>query len=101
MEESRLKVFFCSTPFATRPPWAYDKLPSIEEHLRSRRVNHFILTHDKTLVRGDLLIDDTTVQTIEGLEFRGEFEHAEAPVTDTDTGLMFQTGTRTLAQPAG
>ncbi|WP_227471671.1 hypothetical protein [Paenarthrobacter sp. YJN-5] len=58
MEESGLNVFFCSTPFATHPTCASEKLASIEEHLGSRWVNRVILTHDKTLVRGDVLIDD-------------------------------------------
>lgn len=40
----------------------------------------------------------TTVETIDGLDFTAEFEHAEAPVTDPDTELMYQTGTRALAQ---
>lgn len=39
----------------------------------------------------------TTVETIDGLNFRADFEHAEAPVTDPDTELMYQTGTRALA----
>ncbi|WP_422759016.1 hypothetical protein [Paenarthrobacter sp. C1] len=39
----------------------------------------------------------TTVETIDGLDFRADFEHAEAPVTDPDTELMYQTGTRALA----
>jgi hypothetical protein len=39
----------------------------------------------------------STVETIDGLEFSAEFEHAEAPVTDPDTELMYQTGTRALA----
>lgn len=39
----------------------------------------------------------TTVETIDGLVFTAEFEHAEAPVTDPDTELMYQTGTRALA----
>lgn len=40
----------------------------------------------------------STVETIEGLEFSAEFEHAEAPVTDPDTEVMYQTGTRALAK---
>ncbi|MDO5863488.1 MULTISPECIES: hypothetical protein [Paenarthrobacter] len=58
MEEAGLNVLFCSTSFATHPTCASEKLASFEEHLGSRWVNRVILTHDKTLVRGDVLIDD-------------------------------------------
>lgn len=40
------------------------------------------------------LMKISTVETIDGLEFSAEFEHAEAPVTDPDTELMYQAGTR-------
>ncbi|WP_427019376.1 5' nucleotidase, NT5C type (plasmid) [Pseudarthrobacter sp. P1] len=58
MEEAGLDVFFCSTPFPTNPTCASEKLASIERHLGLRWVSRTILTHDKTLVRGDVLIDD-------------------------------------------
>jgi hypothetical protein len=38
----------------------------------------------------------TTPEMIDGLD-RAEFEHAEAPVTDPDTEMMYQTGTRAPA----
>lgn len=43
----------------------------------------------------------STVETIDGLDFRADFEHAEAPVTDPDTRLMYRTGTRALAVRQG
>ncbi|MDQ1053112.1 hypothetical protein QE394_001040 [Arthrobacter sp. SORGH_AS 212] len=42
----------------------------------------------------------TTVETIDGLDFTAEFEHAEAPITDPDIELMYRTGMRALANQA-
>lgn len=39
----------------------------------------------------------TTVETIHGLDFKAEFEHAQASVTDPETELMYLTKTRGLA----
>jgi 5'-nucleotidase len=58
MEDAGLDVFFCSTPFATHATCASEKLASIEEHLGARWVPRVILTHDKTLVKGSVLVDD-------------------------------------------
>lgn len=58
MEKAGLNVFFCTKPFLTHATCASEKLASVEAHLGKRWVDRVILTHDKTLVRGDILIDD-------------------------------------------
>jgi hypothetical protein len=72
--------------------WTY--LPA-----RSLKSKHF--GTEFRLAEGTLLgalTKITTVETIKGLAFAAEFEHAEAPVTDPDTELMYRTGTRALAK---
>ncbi|WP_454810656.1 hypothetical protein [Paenarthrobacter nitroguajacolicus] len=39
----------------------------------------------------------STVETIDGLLYSAEFEFAETPVTNPETDLMYETGTRALA----
>jgi 5'-nucleotidase len=51
-------VWLCSTPDSTNPSCASDKLDWAEHHLGAIWRKRVILTHDKTLVRGDILIDD-------------------------------------------
>jgi 5'-nucleotidase len=51
-------VKLCSTPDATNPTCASDKVDWVANHLGTAWVKDLILTHDKTLVRGAILIDD-------------------------------------------
>lgn len=58
LEEAGFNVFLCSTPAAQNPTCASEKHASIDRHLGHRWIDRTILTNDKTLVRGDVLIDD-------------------------------------------
>lgn len=51
-------VKLCSTPDATNPTCASDKVDWVANHVGTAWVKDLILTHDKTLVRGAVLIDD-------------------------------------------
>ncbi len=51
-------VWFCSTPETRNPTCASDKIAWVTQYLGAKAAQRVILTHDKTLVRGDLLIDD-------------------------------------------
>lgn len=56
-------VWFVSTPYNSNPTCASDKLRWVEEHFGQHLANRTILTHDKTMVEGDVLIDDRPVIT--------------------------------------
>lgn len=58
MAAAGLNVFLCTTPTWSNPGCVPGKLASIEKHLGAAWLNRTIMTHDKTMVRGDLLIDD-------------------------------------------
>lgn len=51
-------VTICSTPDSTNPTCADDKIAWLETKVGPGWGKRLILTHDKTLVRGDILIDD-------------------------------------------
>mmetsp|Transcript_30500 Transcript_30500/g.62074 ORF Transcript_30500/g.62074 Transcript_30500/m.62074 type:complete len:237 (+) Transcript_30500:292-1002(+) len=53
-----LDVFICSAPIATSTFCASEKMGWVKEHLGQEWVRRTILTSDKSLVRGDILIDD-------------------------------------------
>ncbi|MDQ0690957.1 hypothetical protein [Arthrobacter sp. W4I7] len=65
---------------------------------RSLNSNHF--GTEFRLAEGMLLgmlTKISTVETIDGFDFTAEFEHAEAPITDSDTELMYWTGTKVVS----
>ena len=51
-------VFFCSTPWDGNPDSMGHKRDWLEKYMGLGWGKRLILTHDKTLVRGDILIDD-------------------------------------------
>lgn len=51
-------VFFVSTPYLSNPTCASDKVAWVEQHFGDWGTKRLILTSDKTMVRGDVLIDD-------------------------------------------
>lgn len=65
MLEEGIEVILCSTPSLDNPTCASDKLAFLDEHFGREIAKRTILTQDKTLVRGDILIDDKP--TIKGL----------------------------------
>ena len=52
------RVFICSSPRPDCPNCALEKILWVERHLGADLAGRLILTGDKTLVRGDILIDD-------------------------------------------
>lgn len=58
LEANGHDVRLCSTPAVQNPTCASDKLDWVDEHLGSKWVKRTILTHDKTLILGDVLVDD-------------------------------------------
>jgi 5'(3')-deoxyribonucleotidase len=58
MEAEGFTVFFVSTPTETNPTCASDKYDSIAKHFGAAMAKRLILTHDKTLVRTDIMFDD-------------------------------------------
>jgi 5'-nucleotidase len=63
IDAAGIDQFFCSTPTWSNPGCVPGKLASLAKDLGPEWQNRLILTHDKTLVRGDVLIDDKPVIT--------------------------------------
>lgn len=59
-------VWFVSTPHPHNPTCASDKYAWVEEHFGFEMKRKTILTDDKTMIRGDVLIDDRPL--IEGVD---------------------------------
>jgi 5'-nucleotidase len=57
------EVFFCTAPITDCPTCPTEKFQWIVKHLGQAFVRRIILTSDKTLVRGDLLVDDNPLIT--------------------------------------
>lgn len=72
LERLGYNVFICSTPAEDNPTCASQKLAWIKDNFGVRWVPKVILTSDKTLVRGDILIDDKPI--IKGA-MEPEWEH--------------------------
>ena len=58
MARSGLEIFFCSSPLIPNRTGASEKYAWIKKHFGITWVDKLILAPDKTLVRGDILIDD-------------------------------------------
>lgn len=58
MKELGWEVFLCSSPLIGNPTGASEKFAWVEEHLGKEWRGRLILASDKTLVHGDILIDD-------------------------------------------
>ncbi|MBO0899400.1 hypothetical protein J1G43_05420 [Cellulomonas sp. zg-ZUI22] len=54
-------VRICTAPLLHNPTCASDKLASLARHFGQRWAERAVITKDKTLVRGDVLIDDKPV----------------------------------------
>ncbi|KAM9425610.1 5'(3')-deoxyribonucleotidase, mitochondrial [Pholidichthys leucotaenia] len=66
-------VFICTSPIKHYRHCPYEKYAWVEKHLGHHFLEQVILTRDKTLIAGDLLIDDKT--DIQGVEPRPTWEH--------------------------
>lgn len=58
MEARGHEVFICTTPLRAYRYCVTEKLEWVERHLGHDWVRRTVLTYDKTLVHGDILIDD-------------------------------------------
>lgn len=67
------EVFICSTPMKGHPTCSTEKEAWIKEHLGKDFLGRLILTQDKTLIHGHILIDDKPVIT--GRHFNPSWEH--------------------------
>lgn len=56
--EAGFDVFLCTTPTWTNPGCVEGKLQSVRRHLGAEFAERTIMTHDKTMVFGDILFDD-------------------------------------------
>lgn len=52
------KLFICSTPWDGNDHCVAEKLAWLRRHFGKTIAKHAIFTHDKTVVHGDLLVDD-------------------------------------------
>lgn len=67
------EVFICTSPLRKYDHCVGEKFRWVEKHLGPEFVERIILTRDKTVVSGDLLIDDK--DTIRGQEETPSWEH--------------------------
>ncbi len=73
MEQMGLEVFICTSPLSMYKNCVLEKYEWVDAHLGSEWVKRIVLTKDKTLVKGDYLIDDKPVIT--GAESVPMWEH--------------------------
>lgn len=52
------EIFLCTSPFSPYQNCVLEKFQWVENFLGTKWVDRIVLTKDKTLVRGDILIDD-------------------------------------------
>lgn len=58
MEDEGLNVLICSTPTWSNPGCVPGKLATVRKRLGRRWNDRVILTHDKTVIKGSVLMDD-------------------------------------------
>ncbi|ELK12376.1 5'(3')-deoxyribonucleotidase, cytosolic type [Pteropus alecto] len=71
--DRRTEVFICTGPLMNYDHCVGEKYRCVEKHLEPQFVERIILTRDKTVVLGDLLIDDK--DSIQGREENSRWEH--------------------------
>ncbi len=57
LERTDIMLFFCSSPVPRSPVTAKDKTDWVREHFGVKGEQRLILAHDKTIIRGDVLVD--------------------------------------------
>lgn len=67
------EVFICTSPSVTSNTCVQNKFDWVGEHLGKEWKHKIVLTKDKTIVNGDVLIDDKP--RIDGIEGRPSWEH--------------------------
>ena len=73
MREMGFEVFICSSPLSTYQNCVLEKYEWVEKHLGPSWVRQLILTKDKTMIKGDFLVDDKPL--ISGAQDPPEWEH--------------------------
>jgi len=73
MNAMGVEVFICTSPLTAYKNCVLEKYEWVDTYLGADWVSRIILTKDKTLVKGDYLIDDKP--TISGVESRPTWEH--------------------------
>jgi len=73
MREKGWEVFICTSPLSTYKNCVSEKYEWVENYLGPSWVKQIILTKDKTVIKGDFLIDDKPLIT--GVEASPEWEH--------------------------
>lgn len=73
MQAMGLEIFICTSPLSTYKNCVLEKYEWVEKVLSPSWVRQIILTKDKTIIKGDLLIDDKP--SITGAEEHPEWEH--------------------------
>jgi 5'-nucleotidase len=73
MAQLGLEVFFCTSPLTAYKNCVLEKYEWVDKHFGPEWINRIVLTKDKTLVKGDILIDDKPVIT--GAESTQMWEH--------------------------
>ena len=73
MESMGLEVFICTSPLSTYKNCVLEKFEWVDQFLGPEWVKRIILTKDKTLVKGDYLIDDKP--EITGVDALPVWEH--------------------------
>jgi len=73
MEDMGLEVFICTSPLATYQNCVLEKFEWVDRELGRQWTKRIVLTKDKTLVKGDYLIDDKP--NITGVQSVPDWEH--------------------------
>jgi len=73
MQDMGLEVFICTSPLTTYNHCVLEKYEWVEKVLGPAWVKQIILTKDKTVIKGDFLIDDKPL--ISGAQDPPEWEH--------------------------
>ena len=73
MESTGVDVRICTSPLSDSRTCMQEKVDWVHKHLGPRWVNRMVITKDKTIVTGDILIDDRP--EIVGEEPRPSWEH--------------------------
>ncbi len=61
MVEAGIEVFICSSPFTQYRNCVLEKYEWVDAHLGKAWIDRVMLAKDKTLVKGDMLIDDRPI----------------------------------------
>ncbi|KAK2192276.1 hypothetical protein NP493_35g03018 [Ridgeia piscesae] len=68
-----VEVFICTSPLASQPHSVKEKFEWVHEHMGADWTRRMIVTRDKTMAYGDILIDDRPY--IRGVVKRPSWDH--------------------------